>query len=67
MPKEKRGKVNKVERKEALLNRIHLFATKHKDDPGAAEALMSFFRGECIHIPDKDGKCELCGTHRIQN
>lgn len=42
------------------------FATRHKDydtnDNGdtAADVLMSFFRGECLHFCGENGKCELC-------
>jgi len=59
-----------VEKRETLVTRLHLFASKYKDDQYAAEALMSFFRGECMHISDVRGKCELCGSfqpHRTKN
>lgn len=51
-------------RREVLLNKLHDFATKYKGDPQAAEALMSFFRGECEHICDCKGRCELCGAYQ---
>lgn len=66
MRNEKKGKVSKVERKEGLLNRLHLYAEKHRDNQEAAEALMSFFRGDCNHLTDIKGKCELCGTNLRQ-
>lgn len=50
------------QKKEHLLNFIHDFATKHKDTPHAGDALMSFLRGECQHLPDDKGKCMLCGV-----
>lgn len=56
----------RIERKENLLNRLHDFANKHRGDRAAADVLMSFFRGECEHIADIKGRCELCGSHQPQ-
>lgn len=70
MQNERKGKGSKVLRKEKLLDRLHLFAEKYRDNQEAAEVLMAFFRGECIHITDSMGRCELCGTlqpQRIKN
>ncbi len=50
------------EKRMALLNRLHRFAVKHKKNEQAGTVLMSFFRGECAHLPDDKGKCELCDT-----
>ncbi len=49
-------------KKEILLNNIFMYANKHRGDTYAAEVLMSFFRGECQHMLDERGKCELCAT-----
>ena len=57
-------------KKEVMLHNLFVFATQNKGDAMAAEVLMSFFRGECEHFPDKNGKCELCGTvqpHRMRS
>jgi hypothetical protein len=48
------------ETKEVLLNKLHKYSVKHKTNPKAGEILMSFFRGECEHLFDAKGKCELC-------
>lgn len=45
---------------DVMRNNLEDFATEHKDTPGAGDAMMSFFRGECTHVLDKDGKCSLC-------
>lgn len=52
---------------ERFLNHLHDFSTKYKGNDYAAEVLMSFLRGECLHMTDKNGKCELCGAKRVQN
>lgn len=49
-------------KKEVMLHNLFVFATKNKGDEMAASVLMSFFRGECEHFPDENGKCELCGV-----
>lgn len=70
MQNERKGKGGKVLRKEKLLDRLHLFAEKYRDNQEAAEVLMSFFRGECIHLTDSKGRCELCDTnqpHKVKN
>lgn len=56
-----------MESRATLVVRLNQFAVKYKDDSVAAEALMSFFRGDCQHISDrndKQGVCELCG-HKV--
>jgi hypothetical protein len=55
------------ENKESLITRLYAFSVKHKGDDYAAEALMSFFRGDCIHLRDKHGRCELCGDKQNPN
>jgi len=54
-------------RERKLISRLYDFSSKHKGNDYAAEALMSFLRGECQHFPDGKGRCELCGVKRIQN
>jgi hypothetical protein len=55
---------NKTDNVSHTLEDMHQFATVHKGDPRAAEALMSFCRGECQHffVSSYDKKvCDLCG------
>lgn len=44
---------------ETLLDRLHQYAIRHQGEAHAAEILMSFFRGECLHLPE-NGVCQLC-------
>ena len=46
---------------------MHSFARKYKGNSEAAEALMSFCRGECQHHFDSDPICELCGEDVVQS
>lgn len=52
---------------EKFMNHLHDFSIKHKGNDYAAEVLMSFVRGECLHLSDGNGRCELCGVKCIQN
>jgi len=52
---------------EKFLSHLYDYSTKYKGNDYAAEVLMSFLRGECLHLAGKDGRCELCGVKRIQN
>lgn len=44
-----------------FVEELYAFATEHKDNPTAGEILLSFFRGECMHLYE-NGKCVLCDS-----